>query len=577
MKNIFKFIVVLVFTFFLNTLCVKAATNDSILTTSYIDNVWSFHYRNGKVFTYGQLPFRYLNGKMAYCIDPPTPINTNIYSSYNDFSVSGYSDDIKKQMELIAHYGYEYPGHNTIKYYMATQELIWLFSDDEYIKWTVSDTSSSEEINIENEKNDILQLVNKHNILPSFINACYVQDFGTKLKLADSNNVLSNYDIITDLQYTTNNSIIEFNANKFGNHTINLKSKNKKDQDSIVYKSDDTRSQMMSIFGFRDIKEGSFSIVISDISVRINKVDKETNELISDSQTEFRIKNVDTGKYVKEGLKTNKSGYVIVKLKKGKYEIEEVKAPDGYLIDDEKIIIEIDDNVKLTGPYYDVNIFNEEPKGKINITKVCDDGSNLGGVEIGIYDRDYKFLGSVVTDENGKASIDNLSLGTYYVKELSAPNGYVIDTDYRKVKLQYKDDKTKIVEANIKITNKKIKCDITYISSDNRGKRIEGIKINLYNESDEMIFSGKTGKNGMIVIKDLPYGNYYIKQVSVPNGYILNNDVVDFSVNDLSCIADIKVNNEKTKMPITSSSKQGITGLFLMMIFGVMFFVKKII
>lgn len=576
MKNIFKFILVYFLSILIFNFKVSAGTNDSTLTTRYIDNVWSFHYRNGKVFTYGQLPFRYLNGKMAYCIDPPTPINTNIYSSYNDFSVSGYSDDVKKQMELIAHYGYEYPGHDTIKYYMATQELIWLFSPDEKIKWTVSNTSSSEEINIEKEKNDIMNLVNNHNKLPSFVNVTYIQNYGTTLKLKDNNNVLGNYDIITDLNYKINGQNLDINLSKLGIRKVYLKSKYEKNVDTIVYKSDTTRSQMMAIFGFRDIKEGNFSINSEKVTIKINKYDKETGKYIKDQKTTFTIKNIDTDEFYQKKLNITAGGFVAIGIPKGKYEIEEIIPPDGYIVSDEKKIINIDDNLKFTGLMYKINVYNEVPKGKINIEKVNDDGELLENVEIGIYDEKYNLIKKLVTDKNGRASIDNLNLGVYYLKELSTVKGHVLDDSYHKVIIKYKDMKTKIIEENIKLVNKKIKCDITYISLDKNKVPLPGVKIDVYNDKNEIIYKGVTNNSGKIIIKDLPYGDYYIKQVYVPKGYILNEKIEEFRVNDISCLADIVVINEKTKMPITSSEKKNYISVISIILVGIIYAIKKI-
>ena len=88
-------------------------------------------------------------------------------------------------MELISYYGYGYPGHDSLKYYMATQELIWLYSDD-YVKWMDKYSTNGtlgNQINIDNEKNEILRLVNNHNKLPSFSNISYVQKLGDTLKI----------------------------------------------------------------------------------------------------------------------------------------------------------------------------------------------------------------------------------------------------------------------------------------------------------------------------------------------------------------------------------------------------------
>ena len=456
MRRILKFILRLIPIFFfgINNIC--ALENDSILTTKYIDNVWAFHYRNGKVFTYGQLPFRYQNGQMAYCIDPPTPINSNVYSSYSDWNVTGYSEEEKYQMELIAHYGYGYEGHNTIEYYMATQELIWLFSDDEYIKWTKENHSDSEEINIEKEKNEILNLVNKHNVLPSFLGRCYTQHYGMKMPINDKNNVLNNYEIKTDLEYQINGSLITFNLNKFGIHKVDFLQKGINNKNTIIYKSNDIRSQTMAVFGFNDIKSGSITIVSDKVPVRINKRDKNTRDLIKSDDTVFKIKDLESNEYVQE-ITTDKNGYAMVYLPKGKYEIEEIKASYGYVINNENKIIELDDSIKTINNIYDVDVFNDYPKGKINVIKQNEEHESLIGVEIGLYDENYNLLKTIITKEDNNY-FDELELKTYYIKEISTIEGYILNDRYYKVDIKYNDDKTNIIEKEIKIINKKIKA-----------------------------------------------------------------------------------------------------------------------
>lgn len=577
MKKVLNFILISILILFLTVFDVKALENDSILKTEYIDNVWSFHYRNGKVFTYGQLPFRYQNGNLVYCIDPPTPINTNVYSSYDDFGVSGYTEEEKKQMELIVHYGYQYEGHNTLKYYMATQELIWLFSPDEYIKWTVGNTSNTEEINIEKEKSEILSLVNKHNITPSFSSSCYTQYLGDKLTINDDNNVISNYNINSDLDYRLNGSSITFNINKLGTHTVSFNSKSVDNKKTIVYKSNGIRSQMMASFGFNDSKNSEFTIVSDKVNVRINKRDINTKDLIKDEGTIFKIKDLDNNKYIIEDLKVDKDGYAITTLPKGKYEIEETSASNGYVVNKNNTIIEINDDINLNGSYFDVDIFNDVPKGKINILKVNEDNFGLEGVQIGLYDKEYNLLKTIVTDKDGIYEIDGLILDTYYLKEISTIEGYILDDSYHKVNLRYKDDTTYIVEKNVKLVNEKIKCDIVYISTDEKDNSLKDVEINVYNAYGEIVYNGKTDNFGKITIEDLPYGNYYIKQVKVPSGYIINDEIVEFSVSDISCLSDIKVQNEKTVMPVTSTSGNIAKNIIPLVLIGILIVIKKIV
>lgn len=573
MKKIIKAVIISVFVFFCSVFNANALENDSELKTEYIDKVYAYHYKRGILMSYGKLPFRYQNGKLSYCIEPWKVINTKLYTSTNDWAQSGYTDEEKRQMELISHYGYGYEGHNTVRYYMATQELIWLFKDD-YVRWTTSLSDGAEEINVENEKNEILNLVNKHNVMPSFTGRCYSDDYGKTLVLEDINNVLDNYVIDTSLNYDRNNNSITIKLNRFGSNKILFRTKGNNNE-TLLFRSKGVESQSMVFFGFNDFKESELSINVDKVKVRINKRDNETKDLIKEKGTIFKVKDVNTGEYINEYLEVN-DGYAIISLPKGKYELEEINASNGYVINSENQMFEINDNITLNNEYYDIDVFNSHPKGEINVLKVNEDNMPLEGVEIGLYDSNFKMIKTYKTDVNGKINISDLDLETYYLKEISTLEGYILDNEYKKVELKYKDDKSNIVTENIKITNEKVKCDVVYITSSNDGTFLPNVEINVYDENNNIVYNGKTNSEGKITIEKLPYGKYYIKQIKVPSGYILNEKIVYFSVNDMSCLSDIKVTNEKSIMPVTSSSSNILLNIFPFAIIGILFVIKKI-
>ena len=554
---------------------VKALENDSTLTTNYIDNVYAYHYKNGVLMSYGKLPFRYQNGKLAYCIEPWRVINTNVYNSTDDWNISNYTNEEKRQMELIAHYGYQYEGHDSIRYYMATQELIWLFKDD-YVKWSNEYSINGQEINVDYEKNEILKLVNRHDLLPSFSGSCYTSYLGDKISITDTNNVLDNYNIISDIPYTKDGSTLTFNVNKLGSFNVKFTSKCISDNNStLVYYINNYDSQKMASFGLSDIKSAQLNITSNKVHVRINKRDNNTKDLIKKEGTIFKVKNLKTNTYVSENLKVNKDGYANIDLEEGKYEIEEISASKGYVVNKNKKLIEVNSNVDVSDLYYDIDIYNDVPKGKIIINKIDEDSNKLEGVEIGLFDKNYKKIKSIITTKDKENIFDNLSLGTYYIKELDTLNGYLLDDKYYKVELTYKNDKTYVVEKELKLVNNKIKCDIVYISS-SEGKKLKNVEINVYDSNDKLVYNGKTDENGEVVIQGLPYGKYYIKQIKVPSGYILNEDSYTFYVNDSTCVSSINVTNEKTVMPVTSMSCNIYLSLCaLFMSLGIYNFVKK--
>ena len=550
---------------------VQALENDSHLTTEYIDNTYAYHYKNNTLRSYGKLPFRYQNGVLAYCIEPDRVINHTIYNSTDNWSITGFSSDVKKKMELISYYGYEYPGHNTIRYYMATQELIWLFSDD-YVKWMdrySQDGSLGNQINIENEKNEILRLVNNHYKVPSFTGPTLNMNLKHPLYLNDSNNVLSNFDIKTNIRYEKNGNNLTVYTDKFGNYPINFTKKVNNNKSTIVYYYNGD-SQMMASFGINETIEASLNVNVINTYLIIDKKDLNTKDKIKQKDITFKIKNLDTNKYVTENLKTNDNGSATILLTKGKYEIEEVKPPEGYTLSKEKIVIDINDDIPLINGDYHIDFYNDKPKGKIIINKTDDKNEKLNGIEIGLFDKDHNKINSLVT--NGNDYFDNLPLGTYFIRELDTKEGYILDDKEKRIDLEYIDQDTYIVEKTLDIVNKKIKCDIVYISKE----KIKGIKIEVYDEKGNKVYEDTTNDEGIITIKNLPYGKYKIKQIKVPNGYILNEDEYIFYVNDSTCSSKITISNKKTVMPITTTTVCNMISLSLFLMgLGVLLYVKK--
>lgn len=561
MKKIFSLLIMGLIGILFGIKGVCALENDTTVTKTYIDNVWSFHYRDGKVWTYGNLPYNYANGKLAYCIQPDSSINTSNYSSYTDFSITGYSEEDKRQMELISYYGYGFKNHNTLKYYMATQELIWLLSKDEKIKWTVSNTSSSEEINVENEKKEILSLIEKHNLLPSFAYNEIKMTTDSKIELIDENNVLENYNISSssDINIEKNGNKLIINSSNIGNFSLFISPIENYNDTTVAYDNENIRTQDLAIFGKPELRMGFLYVNVDKSKVKINKKDKDTGELILDLGNKIKIN---------DQIYEFNNGEINLNLPVGKYVIEEVSASNNYYVNKEKIEFEITNSDK----YKEIDFYNEKTKGKISINKTDENKEKLSNVKFEIYNENNDIVDTIVTSNNEYDESKILPLGKYFVKEVSNINGYEIDKNIYEVNLKYNDDNIKIVNEKLDIVNKKIKCEIVIISKDNDGNNTN-IYFDIYNDKKEIVYSGKTEDGLSKVI--LEYGNYYIKENKVDNGYKINEETINFTVNDDFCNAPIKIINEKVLMPVTSAEKDlCYTLLFFTDILG-WIFVKK--
>lgn len=454
---------------FLMLLFISVSVKAETVTQEFIDGVWSYHYRNGDVWTFGNLPYNYLEGKLVYCIQPDARITTSNYYTYGDFSLSGYSEDVRREMELISYYGYGYEGHNTLKYYMATQELLWLFSKDEYIKWTTSNSRSSSEIDISYEKEEIKKLIRSHDVLPSFSNINFETNVNDEIELIDYNSVLGKYDIEIDesINYEINDNKLILKPSIKGEYIINFKPKVNYNSDTLIYDDFSIRTQTLASFGKPSLNSFSIKLIVN-------------------------------------------------------------------------------------------------PKNRIIINKTDEDNNNLEGVSFEIYDKDYNIVDNIVSS-NDKTSSKELAKGTYYVKETKELYGFVKDDNLYEINLNDKDEELNII-------NEKIKCEVTVISMGNDNK-IDA-SFNIFDRNGYLIYSGST-INGVLKV-ELPYGDYVLKEISVDNGYLLNNKEVNFTVNDISCTSTLSILNEEIKMPITTSTNYKLNYMLLFLFnIGGLFFVKK--
>ena len=404
MKRLIKIIIILLM--FMCFKGVKAASLDTSISKNYVDNIWSFHYRNGRVFSYGQLKFNYANGKLAYCIQPETSINFDSYNSYDNWSISGYSETDKRKMELYAYYGYGFKDHNTIKYYMATQELIWRLSKDEDIVWHTGDNSSTEIIDISNEKNEILRMVSLSGRMPSMnntTNTCYT---GKDFVLEDSNGILELYNVVSNLPFEKNGNTLIFKPEKLGTYEVYLNPiKNSYDR-TTVYDREDSPTQDLATFKMPDIPSGKFTIKVEKVRVRINKRDKDTNELILDSGNKVLINDKEY-EFI--------DGVIDLTLPEGNYSIKEINASNGYHINLDELSFTIESN----SGNKEIDFYNEKTKGKVEVKKTNEDGDYLENIKFEIYDESGNKVDEIITSKNEYDYSKELPLGRYNLKEVS--------------------------------------------------------------------------------------------------------------------------------------------------------------
>lgn len=259
-------------------------------------------------------------------------------------------------------------------------------------------------------------------------------------------------------------------------------------------------------------------------------------------------------------------------LEAGKYSIIEKTAPKGYGGYDGTVTVEIkadgtatvDDlpkGISFAGKTVTLTWTNTRDKGSISITKTGSANKPLQGAVFGLY-KDAAAAGDTEiiksTGKDGKALFADLEAGTYYVKEIAAPNGYALDTTVRRFTIG--GDNAWDVKTEIKNTLKEY--SLTLVKKGDDGKLLQGVEFTLSGNGISKIAT--SGQDGVVKFEGLPFGRYTIAETKAPQGYVsagsINVEVKGDGSNG-SVIQVGDVINKRTKLTVTKFAEDGTTKL----------------
>lgn len=166
------------------------------------------------------------------------------------------------------------------------------------------------------------------------------------------------------------------------------------------------------------------------------------------------------------------------------------------------------------------------------------------GVSADYYAAD-ELVGSITTDGNGIAQMDNLPLGRYYIVEKETAHGYVLDNEPRYVDLTYRDQDTPLVTYSADWQNARQRVQVEVLKKEkDSNKVLSGAIFGLYAADDIVSSKGKvllakdtlielktTDEDGKIqFVADLPVDSrYYIKELAAPDGYVTDQEPQEFT------------------------------------------------
>ncbi len=355
------------------------------------------------------------------------------------------------------------------------------------------------------------------------------------------------------------------------------------------------------IDGSEDLKDPP-SLILNNQAIqyrlRIIKLDAETGKPVALAGTAFQLRDAD-GNLVTQTVSyptpmeidtflTNDNGEVMLPetVTWGQYFIEEVKSPEGYLLNVEPVEVFVGHAGDAADQVYEVavEVSNEPVKGNIIVEKK---GLQLAGFEAQtdafgneyqqpIYEEKYlagavfelraaeQIIGkdgivwyeqdaladTITTTADGANASIALPLGKYYLREIETPAGYVAEQERYEVELVFTDNQTAIVEIIAAIGNTYIPAEISLqkekeaiqTTDDGNGtvRQVivnvpgEGFVFGLYTDKDihcsggtlvagTLVATGVTASDGNLTFAGhYPHGDYYIKELSTPKGWKLN-------------------------------------------------------
>lgn len=337
--------------------------------------------------------------------------------------------------------------------------------------------------------------------------------------------------------------------------------------------------------------------------LRIVKRDGDTGQVVLQPNAEFQIYDMEKKEYASmtttypskvthTSFFTDADGDLILPnaLGVGTYRIEEIAAPYGYVLSENHVEVMVDTNTMYeidpdtNDAIITVEYENAPAVGEIMVEKFGEVLVDFkGGLFAESYEKDFVYevrglmgaefevyaaediytadmqtdadgnrtkyyakgdlVATLVTGEDGKATLSNLPLGTYKVLETKAPNGFVLNAKPQIVKLEYQDDKTPVVKSKVTFANERQKLELSIIKKDADNKQVlEGAEFGLYADKDIYNADGKliveagtliekavSDTNGQVLfVKDYPFGIYSVKELKAPKGYLLTEEVVVF-------------------------------------------------
>ena len=279
---------------------------------------------------------------------------------------------------------------------------------------------------------------------------------------------------------------------------------------------------------------------------------------------------VDTITTDEEGTAKSKELYL------GKYTVTETKAPEGMVINKDGHQVELTyagQEVAVTETA--TSFYNERQKVKISLEKMLEQDETFGigkndelkNISFGLYAKEdiVSESGTVIPAdglieiiglaEDGTATVaTDLPFGSYYIKEMATDEHYILNDEQYAFTFDYAGQDTETVEIKVNdgkpIENKLIYGSVSGKKVDENGEALAGAVIGIF-KADETEFTAehafmtvKSGEDGSFAFKKVPYGNWIVKEIEAPEGFVLDGTAHAVTIDWNEQVIEAEITNE---------------------------------
>ena len=267
----------------------------------------------------------------------------------------------------------------------------------------------------------------------------------------------------------------------------------------------------------------------------------------------------------------------------GKYEIEEIKAPYGMVLNDEIHIAELvyaGENVSITET--GASFINEKQKVEISLKKALEVNDLFGigtndemkNISFGLFAAKELVSKSgtsipadglieiITLDERGNGIFKtDLPIGSYYVKELATDKHYILSDTKYPITFEYVGQETAKVQLAVNdgeaIENELIYGSVSGKKIDENGEPLGGVLIGLFESNDteftteNALMTAISKENGSFSFEQIPFGVWYVREIEQPTGFVLNETVYEVNIAENEQVVEIEIVNDFVRGNIT--------------------------